>query len=76
MRRISFGASDEEVAEIDAYCAARHLRDVPEFARMAVFAYMRQNRPGAHRAVKSRENAPEAGRGAPPLPTADNRDGS
>lgn len=74
MRRISFGASAAEVAEIDAYCEARHLRSVPEFARMAVFAYMRHNRPGAHRTVKGREDCAEAGRGAPPPSTEDKGD--
>jgi hypothetical protein len=71
MRRISFGASDEEIAELDAYCRARHFHNLPEFARVAIFAYMRRNRPGARRSIKHPSGAGESARSGARSPTAD-----
>lgn len=48
-RMVAFSVSEAEKAEIDAYCSARHFKNVPDFARVAIFAYIRQNRPGGHR---------------------------
>ena len=48
-RIVAFKANDEESGEIEAYAKARHFRDIPSFARFAIFAYMRQNKPGGHR---------------------------
>lgn len=48
-RMVAFKADTDEEREIVAYCNARHFHSLPDFARMAVFAYIRQNRPGGHR---------------------------
>lgn len=66
MRRISFGASDEEIAELDAYCRARHFHNLPEFARVAIFAYMRRSKPGAHRTANDLSDPVESGRTTAP----------
>ena len=45
---IAFKPTPEEEQEIAAFMAARHFKSKPEFARVAVFGYMRSNKPGAH----------------------------
>jgi hypothetical protein len=49
-KMIAFKADDDEEAEIVAYMKARHIKSTSSFARMAIFAYMRQNKPGNRRA--------------------------
>lgn len=49
IRMVAFSVSEQEKAELDAYCEARHFKHTPDFARMAVFAYIRQNKPGGHK---------------------------
>jgi hypothetical protein len=66
---VAFKANDEESAEIEAYAKGRHFRDIPSFARFAIFAYIRQNRPGGHRREKGTEETVASARGAPPDPS-------
>ena len=66
-RIVAFKADDEEADEIMCYLRSRHLKSLPEFARMAVFAYMRQNRPGSHRTGLNAEKGNGSGRAAPAL---------
>jgi len=65
-KMVAFKANDEEATEIDTYSKARHFRTLPDFARFAVFAYMRQNKPGGHRTVNGSKSDGKSGRGAPP----------
>lgn len=55
-RIVAFKADDDEQAEIEAYMKARHSKSLPELARLAFFAYMRQNKPGGHRTTNSSSN--------------------
>jgi len=64
---MSFKADDAETGEILAYAKARHFKNVPDFIRFAVFAYIRQNQPGGHRRHAGMESGNGSGRGAPPL---------
>ena len=45
-RIVAFKADDAEEAEIVTYCKERHFKNVADFARFAIFAYIRQNKPG------------------------------
>ena len=56
---MSFKADDEEQKEIEAYMKARHSKSLPELARLAFFAYMRQNKPGGHRTQNIPSNGTE-----------------
>lgn len=58
-RIVSFKADDSEQAEIEAYMKARHSKSLPELARIAFFAYMRQNKPGGHRTGNTPSNGTE-----------------
>ena len=73
-RMVAFRATNEEEKEIEAYMKAKHLRSLPELSRTAFFAYMRQNRPGAHRsqnhAAEDEQMQPGAGGRYPPLVVA------
>jgi hypothetical protein len=53
-RIVAFKADDEEEAIINEYMKARHLRSLPELSRTAIFAYMRQSRPGHHGSQKDK----------------------
>ena len=66
-RMMSFKADPDETAEIEAYRKVRHFKDNPTFLRFAVFAYIRQNKPGGHRTVNDTSDGTKRGRGAPPL---------
>ncbi|GEM_PF-6454968 len=69
MSMMAFKADIDEETEIDTYRKARHFKDRPSFLRFAVFAYIRQNKPGGHRTVNNVKSNNEAGRGGPPLAT-------
>ena len=66
-RIVAFKADDEEAAEIDAYCKDRHFKNIADFARFAIFAYIRQNKAGSHRKHPSTtlEDSSGAGCSAP-----------
>ena len=66
-RMMSFKADDSEESEISAYCKSRHFKNLPDFLRFAVFAYIRQNKPGRHDMGKDTLEAIEPRRGVPPL---------
>jgi hypothetical protein len=66
-RMVAFRANDEEAAELEVYCKDHHYRSIPDFARHALFAYIRKNKPGAHRTKKDTPRQPEAGRTTAPL---------
>ena len=73
-KMVAFKADDAEAGEISEYMKARHLRSLPELSRSALFAYMRQNRPGGHRSAnhkaKGEQIESEAGGRYPPLSVA------
>jgi hypothetical protein len=74
MKMVAFRANDAEETEIAEYMEAKHLRSLPELSRSALFAYIRQNKPGGHRSVKHKgkqgEIDPDAGGRYPPLSVA------
>jgi hypothetical protein len=78
-KMVAFKADDAEAVEIDAYCKARHFHSLPEFARVAIFAYIRQNKPGSHRPKKHTAQADRialyAGGRHPPLHLAGDSEG-
>lgn len=42
---VAFKADDDEQAELETYMKAHHFKNRPDFARVAVFAYVRKNKP-------------------------------
>jgi hypothetical protein len=66
-RQVRFGATEEELLEIQEYVGNRHKwKDVSAFLRYAVFTEMRRNASGAHRSKKEAEEAPSPGRSTAP----------
>lgn len=59
----AFGITEEEKVEIEEAMKARHIHKMPEFLRMAVFAWIRQNRPGGHRRAASTPEGDTGGAG-------------